>query len=172
MLHVKVGQVIIRFSTFSLLGQYVFIETSAPRQLGDNAYLLSQPFDPAPSGRCLKFWHHMRGASIGNLTVYLHTGNFSAMQLLWQRNGNKGSTWMIGQTPITSSVKYQVLMMSPLTVLNNDDDEVDNDVDNSDARRDSDTNMNFLFTVYHGTWSMAFFVKMSLSIAMTYSSYN
>ena len=79
---------------------------------------------------------------------------------------------MIGQTPITSSVKYQVLMMSPLTVLNNDDDEVDNDVDNSDARRDSDTNMNFLLTVYHGTWSMAFFVKMSLSIAMTYSSYN
>ena len=93
----------------------------------------------------------MRGASIGILNVYLHTGNFSAMQLLWQRNGNKGSTWMIGQTPITSSVKYQVLMMSPLTVLNNDDDEVDNDVDNSDARRDSDTNMNFLFTVYHGT---------------------
>lgn len=90
-------------------GQYVFIETSAPRQLGDNAYLLSQPFDPAPSGRCLKFWHHMRGASIGTLNVYLHTGNFSAMQLLWQRKGNKGSTWMLGQIPITSSVKYQVV---------------------------------------------------------------
>ena len=117
MSYVKVGEVIIPFSKSPLLGQYVFIETSLPRQLGDNAYLLSQPFDPAPSGRCLKFWHHMKGASIGTLNVYLHTGNFSAMQLLWQRKGNKGNIWMLGQTPITSSVKYQVLMMSTLTII-------------------------------------------------------
>lgn len=141
----------------------MFIETSVPRQLGDNAYLVSQPFDPAPSGRCLKFWHHMKGASIGTLNVYLHTGNFSAMQLLWQRKGNKGSTWMLGQTPITSSVKYQVLMMTTrltmmLTTL----------ILKGMVTRD----MNFLFTVYHGTWSMAFFVKVSLSIATTYSIYN
>lgn len=94
---------------FSCVGQYVFIETSSPRQTGDNAYLLSQPFDPtSSSGRCLKFWHHMKGASIGTLNVYLYTGNFSSMYLLWQRKGNKGDKWNFGQIPIRSSVKYQV----------------------------------------------------------------
>ena len=94
---------------FHFAGQYVFIETSSPRQPGDNAYLISQPFDPTTStGRCLKFWHHMKGASIGTLNVYIYTGNFSSMYLLWQRKGNKGNNWMLGQTPIRSSVKYQV----------------------------------------------------------------
>jgi len=99
----------LKSSPSHFVGQYVFIETSSPRQPGDNAYILSQPFDPTPSnGRCLKFWHHMKGASIGTLNVYLYTGNFSAMYLLWQRKGNKGNNWMLGQTPIRSSVKYQV----------------------------------------------------------------
>ncbi|CAH3189515.1 unnamed protein product, partial [Porites evermanni] len=97
-------------TTSSSVGQYVFIETSSPRQAGDKAYLLSQPFDPTTSsGICLKFWHHMKGASIGTLNVYIYTGNFSSMYLLWQRKGNKGNSWMLGQTPIRSSVKYQVL---------------------------------------------------------------
>ena len=94
---------------FHFAGSYVFIETSFPRKVGDKAYLISQPFDPTNStGRCLKFWHHMKGASIGTLNVYIYTVSFSSMSLLWQRKGNKGNNWMLGQTPIRSSVKYQV----------------------------------------------------------------
>ena len=90
----------------------MFIETSSPRKVGDKAYLISQPFDPTNStGICLKFWHHMKGASIGTLNVYIYTGNFSSMYLLWQRKGNKGNNWMLGQTPIRSIVKYQVKTM-------------------------------------------------------------
>ena len=97
---------------FHFAGSYVFIETSSPRQPGDIAYLISQPFDPTNStGICLKFWHHMKGASIGTLNVYIYTGNFSSMSLLWQRKGNKGNNWMLGQTPIRSIVKYQVKTM-------------------------------------------------------------
>ena len=96
-------------SHFHFAGSYVFIETSSPRRVGDKAYLISQPFDPTNStGICLKFWHHMKGASIGTLNVYIYTGNFSSMSLLWQRKGNKGNNWMLGQTPIRSIVKYQV----------------------------------------------------------------
>ena len=92
----------------------MFIETSSPRRVGDKAYLISQPFDPTNStGICLKFWHHMKGASIGTLNVYIYTGNFSSMSLLWQRKGNKGNNWMLGQTPIRSSVTYQVKIMRP-----------------------------------------------------------
>ena len=99
---------------FHFAGSYVFIETSSPRRVGDKAYLISQPFDPTNStGICLKFWHHMKGASIGTLNVYIYTGNFSSMSLLWQRKGNKGNNWMLGQTPIRSSVTYQVKIMCP-----------------------------------------------------------
>lgn len=101
------------FNVFRILGQYMFIETSSPRVPGDKAYLLSEPFDPtSSSGRCLQFWHHMNGASIGTLNVYIYTGNFSTMSLLWQRIGNKGDNWLLGQTPIRSSVKYQVRCQS------------------------------------------------------------
>ena len=87
----------------------MFIETSSPRKVGDKAYLISQPFDPTNStGICLKFWHHMKGASIGTLNVYIYNGDVSSMSLLWQRKGNKGNNWMLGQTPIRSIVKYQV----------------------------------------------------------------
>ena len=106
------------FKVSYLVGQYVFIETSSPRRPGDNAYLISQPFDPTASGgRCLKFWHHMYGSSIGTLNIYIYTGNFSTMYLLWQRKGNKGSSWILGQTPIRSSVKYQVLMMMMMMMM-------------------------------------------------------
>ena len=92
----------------------MFIETSSPRRVGDKAYLISQPFDPTDNtGICLKFWHQMKGASIGTLNVYIYTGNFSSMSLLWQRKGNKGNNWMLGQTPIRSSVTYQVKIMCP-----------------------------------------------------------
>ena len=101
-------------SHFYFAGSYVFIETSSPRKVGDKAYLISQPFDPTNStGICLKFWHHMKGASIGTLNVYIYTGNFSSMYLLWQRKGNKGNNWMLGQTPIRSTVTYQVKIMCP-----------------------------------------------------------
>ena len=97
---------------FHFAGQYVFIETSSPRQPGDIAYLISEPFDPTNStGRCLRFWYHMKGASIGTLNVYIYNGSFSSMYLLWQRKGNKGNNWMLGQTPIKSSIKYQVKVL-------------------------------------------------------------
>ena len=87
----------------------MFIETSSPRQPGDNAYLLSEPFDATASGgKCFQFWHHMKGSSVGTLNVYLSAGNFSAKTLLWQRQGNKGDKWIRGQIPIQSSVQFQV----------------------------------------------------------------
>ena len=111
-LHLHLKRVVFTQPHFHFTGHYVFIEASSPRHIGDKAYLISQPFDQTNStGRCLKFWHHMKGASIGTLNVYIYTGNFSSMYLLWQRKGNKGNNWMLGQTPIRSSVKYQVKIM-------------------------------------------------------------
>ena len=52
----------------------MFIETSPPRFSGQNAVLLTTatiPADNAP--RCLSFWYHMYGGSVGALRVSLGT---------------------------------------------------------------------------------------------------
>ena len=43
-----------------LSGYYVFIETSAPRKVGDKAWLKSDQL-AATSGSCLTFWYNMYG---------------------------------------------------------------------------------------------------------------
>ena len=56
-------------------GHYMYIETSAPRKQGDKARLLSEDFEPTSSrGRCVKFWYHMYGATIGTLRILVKTG--------------------------------------------------------------------------------------------------
>lgn len=57
---------------YLLLGHYMYIETSSPRQLGDIAWLVSEPFPRVTSsGRCLNFWYNMYGSTIDTLTVYI-----------------------------------------------------------------------------------------------------
>jgi len=85
----------------------MFIETSSPRVQGDNAYLVSQSLDATTgSGVCMSFWHHMYGATIGTLKVWVRINNTNILR--WQRSGNKGDTWFQGQISITSNVPYQV----------------------------------------------------------------
>lgn len=51
-------------------GHYVYIETSAPRQPGDIAWLVSST-RPATSSGCINFWYNMKGQTIDTLTVYM-----------------------------------------------------------------------------------------------------
>ena len=68
----------------------MFIETSPPQYSGQNAVLLTTstiPADNAP--RCLSFWYHMYGSSVGALRVWLGTRtgtyNVNRMQQLSQQ---------------------------------------------------------------------------------------
>lgn len=86
----------------------MFIETSSPRRKGDNAFFVSQRFDPTTgSGNCLFFWHHMYGSTIGTLNVWLSVNNTKILK--WQRKGNKGNKWIQGSFAVRSNSPYQVV---------------------------------------------------------------
>ena len=86
----------------------MFIETSNPRQNGDKARFESEEFQPTgSSGRCLKFWYHMYGSSIGALNVWM-SSNGSTGQI-WTLSGYQGQDkWFYAQAPVRSANVYQV----------------------------------------------------------------
>ncbi|KAH3753417.1 hypothetical protein DPMN_188053 [Dreissena polymorpha] len=92
-----------------LTGSYVYIETSAPRKLGDKAWLLG-PEITAYQTICLSFWYNMNGESAATLSVYMSSNGTLPGTQLWKRTGNKGIEWLEGRVPLmTSSLsKYKV----------------------------------------------------------------
>ena len=59
--------------------------------------------------RCLEFYYHMFGVSIGSLNVYLKT-NGTLGAPIFSRMKNQGDTWLRGQVKITkSSQPYMIV---------------------------------------------------------------
>lgn len=96
----------------------MYIETSAPRKQGDKARLLSEDFSPTTfHGRCVKFWYHMYGATIGTLRILVKTGPGNQSETaIWELSGNFGNQWYSGQAPVASGVMYQVTLLKRETV--------------------------------------------------------
>lgn len=88
----------------------MYIETSAPRKQGDKARLLSEDFSPTTSrGRCVKFWYHMYGNTIGTLRLLVKTGPGNQSEtVIWELSGNFGDQWYSAQAPVSSAKMYQV----------------------------------------------------------------
>ena len=80
--------------------------------MGDKATIKSISFPPtSASGRCISFWYHMYGSSIGTLNAYfrkLKNGNTIGNELMWQLKGNQGDNWQQGRIPISVTSYYQV----------------------------------------------------------------
>ena len=90
-------------------GKYVYIEASNVGS-GDKAQLISEDFNPT-YGRCIQFWAHMKGAGIGELSVYIRGQNStdSSMTKIWTLSGEQGNgDWFSCQAPISSATDYQV----------------------------------------------------------------
>ena len=64
----------------------MFIETSSPRQEGDNAKLEVVLPGNGELG-CLSFYYHMYGADMGTLNV------FSGNMIVFNKSGNQGNIW-------------------------------------------------------------------------------
>lgn len=90
-----------------MTGYYMFIETSSPRKPNDKARLESEEFQPTgSSGRCLKFWYHMYGITIGTLNIWMSSNGTSGR--IWTLTGNQQNQWRFGQAPVSSKGVYQV----------------------------------------------------------------
>lgn len=90
------------YLTLNLPGNFLYIETSAPRRQGDTAVIQSQeiPVNPA---YCFSFWYFMHGSSVGSLNVSYEMNGLPGRQV-WTLSGEQGSQWKqaavdIGNTP-------------------------------------------------------------------------
>ena len=85
-------------------GFYIYIEASR-RNFGDEARLLSDWMKPNETV-CVKFWYHMHGSDIGNLSIYLKTNQSET--LVWMVSGDQGNRWRYGQTALNSTLWFKV----------------------------------------------------------------
>ena len=75
----------------------MYIETSSPRQYGDNAKLeFSVSSSDIGKLSCLEFYYHMYGDTINTLNVY--NGNTK----IFTKSGNQGNVWMFGKVTMTT----------------------------------------------------------------------
>ena len=77
------------------------------RKPGQLARLLS-PIEQKTTGKCLKFWYHMYGSSMGTLSVKLKINNVLQRQPIWSESGNKGNVWKLASATVKSSGSFQV----------------------------------------------------------------
>ncbi len=79
----------------------MYIETSYPRQPGDNAKL-NTPKLQFSGNMCLKFFYHMYGASMGKLNVIVN-GN-----IVFTEKGDQGNKWLEAAVTVNLSGMYEV----------------------------------------------------------------
>ena len=99
-------------------GTYLFIEASSPRSQGDKARLVSEQFNNvASTSRCLTFWYHMYGASIGKLNVIYKTPTGANSEtLIWNLTGQQqtsmSDSWRYASVPVSSNADHSVGKLS------------------------------------------------------------
>ena len=94
-------------SHIPLSGQYLYVESSEPRAVGDKAVLVSGVFKGL---QCMCFMYHMHGQDIGSLSVY-RFGDGIMKSLFWRRHGDQGDRWHEARITFPcNSTSYQVTM--------------------------------------------------------------
>lgn len=64
-------------------------------------------FDPTPS-RCLRFWYHMNGNSIGSLQIDIVYDNGLRLPI-WKLSQDQGDQWFEGTVGFSSNVTYRLV---------------------------------------------------------------
>ena len=75
-------------------GKYVYIETSRPRRQGDKAKLEKSGLS-FNTKKCLSFYYHMYGNTIGTLNVYVGS------KKVFTKSDNQGNKWYNTSVDIT-----------------------------------------------------------------------
>lgn len=80
----------------------MYIESTS-RKRGDVARLLS-PQMPRTRAKCVQFWYHMYGSTVGSLALYKKTGSTVGARI-WSRSGNQGDEWLAAQVNVWSPIR-------------------------------------------------------------------
>jgi len=85
-------------------GYYMFIETS--RGSPNMKAQLEGPVVISSGPKCLRFWYHMHGSTIGSLSVYVKTTNLKSPS--WKKAGTQGNRWLSATLDISQKGQYTV----------------------------------------------------------------
>ena len=93
-------------------GNYIYIETSAPRAPGDSAILHTPAIDlTAVSVPQLKFYSHMFGASIAELRIDASTNGGTSYSNIFSKSGDQGDQWveeLVDLSSFSGSVEFKI----------------------------------------------------------------
>ena len=87
----------------------MYIETSSPRVQGDNAKLEKSGLSFSTK-KCLTFYYHMYGSSMGTLNVY------AGSKKIFTKSGNQGNKWYKASVDVTEPGASKVIGMKELGV--------------------------------------------------------
>ena len=90
----------------SILGHYLYLETSTTLPAGSKA-IINTPYYFNNGQKCVQFYYHMYGNTVGQLNVYVKYSFFSN-QLLFSKSGNQNDTWRLAQVQVTRRTYYRV----------------------------------------------------------------
>ncbi|XP_052223606.1 A disintegrin and metalloproteinase with thrombospondin motifs adt-1-like isoform X12 [Dreissena polymorpha] len=92
-------------------GKYAFIESSAPRVLGERAWMESPEIHSlGQSVVCFRFWYHKFGDKMGNLSVYHHSHGPRPGILVWSDVTDHGDRWLSAQVPLPANVNFRIIL--------------------------------------------------------------
>ncbi|CAL9689269.1 unnamed protein product [Knipowitschia caucasica] len=84
-------------TTNSSSGHYVYTDSSVGHW-GDQAFLISEVFQPSTRGHCITFWYHMYREHVGTLRLHINdrttheAGNVEGL-LKWEESASEGQRW-------------------------------------------------------------------------------
>ncbi|XP_030849653.1 MAM and LDL-receptor class A domain-containing protein 2 [Strongylocentrotus purpuratus] len=81
-------------------GYYVYVKADG-QLLGEHGSLLSVPMATGSSGLCVTWWYHMNGPDVNRLEVYAQRSGGGGDEMVWTRDGDQGSEWMMAQIHVT-----------------------------------------------------------------------
>ncbi|CAF4086941.1 unnamed protein product, partial [Rotaria sordida] len=97
-------------TTYTTEGYYMYIETSAPRQPGDIARLISPVFPASKQYNCLQFYYHQYGIDIGAFNVYKRDVGGSLNPLkIFSSQGNRFDEWHVMEINLLASKPYTII---------------------------------------------------------------
>ncbi|XP_022096405.1 MAM and LDL-receptor class A domain-containing protein 1-like [Acanthaster planci] len=93
-------------------GYYVFLETSWATK-GDEAWLVSEHFQPSTTGDCLTLWYHMYGQGVDKMQVAQMDPTTKTKTVKQTVNGNQGDAWHELQVDLSSpTASYQIVIIA------------------------------------------------------------
>ncbi|XP_073685887.1 MAM domain-containing protein 2 [Garra rufa] len=90
------------------VGHFLHIEASEMLP-GHKARLLSSSLRGSKETQCLRFYYHMYGSGIGQLSVYLQTGQENQDKILWTSNGEQGISWLRASVNYKYDQQHQIV---------------------------------------------------------------